>query len=107
MTGNPGSSVKERPFSRLGRTAVRMGIVFVVMFIINQAVLMQLPEVPEWIRILLILYGIVMVLCGLGTGILGLTAILRNKERSWMVWLTLLPGAFMLFLLAGELLFPH
>jgi hypothetical protein len=48
-----------------------------------------------------------MLLCGLAAGILGLIAVIRKNERSWLVWLTLLPGLLVLFLLLGEFLFPH
>ncbi len=64
---------------------------------------------PEgwWTQTVLPFYGLLMVVCGLASGITGLVAVLRQHERSWMVWLTLLPGAFMIFLLLGELLVPH
>ena len=44
----------------------------------------------------------------LGTGVTGLLAVtLRSqRERSWLVWLMLLPGALILFLLLGEFLIP-
>ena len=40
-------------------------------------------------------------------GIVGLIAVLRQHEHSWPVWLTLLPGLFVLFLVLGEFLVPH
>ena len=52
-------------------------------------------------------FAVLMLLCGLGAGLLGLTAIIRNRERSWMVCLTLLPGAGVIFMLVGEVLFSH
>jgi hypothetical protein len=58
-------------------------------------------------RTFLIFYGIFMLLCGLSAGVIGLVALIRNRERSWFVWLAVLPGAFVLFLLLGELLVPH
>jgi hypothetical protein len=57
---------------------------------------------------LLIFYGIFMILCGLSAGILGLVAVIRSRERSWLVWLSILPLLFVLFLLLGEFLgSPH
>lgn len=46
-------------------------------------------------------------LCGLAGGILALIAIIRQHERSWMLWLALLPmlNVFVFFL--GEFLVPH
>jgi len=46
-------------------------------------------------------------LCGVAGGITALTAIIRQHERSWAVWLPLLPLAFVLFFIIGEFLFPH
>jgi len=34
-------------------------------------------------------------------------AVIRRHERSWLVWLTMLPGLFVLFLVLGEFLVPH
>lgn len=48
-----------------------------------------------------------MLLCGLSSGITGMLAITRQHERSWLVWITLLPSLFVIFLLVGEFLFPH
>ena len=46
-------------------------------------------------------------LCGLAGGIIALVAIIRQRERSWAVWLALLPmlNVFVFFL--GEFLIPH
>ena len=46
-------------------------------------------------------------LCGLAGGVVALIAIVRQHERSWMVWLALLPmlNVFVFFL--GEFLIPH
>jgi hypothetical protein len=38
--------------------------------------------------------------------IIGPVVIIRQGERSLLVWLTILPGAFVLFLLLGEFLRP-
>ena len=46
-------------------------------------------------------------LCGLAGGIIGLMAIIREHERSLLVWLTILPGIFVILFLLGEFLFPH
>ena len=35
------------------------------------------------------------------------TAAIRKHKRSWLVWLTIMPGLFVIFLLLGELLAPH
>ena len=45
-----------------------------------------------------------MLLCGLAAGIVGLIAITREHERAWLVWLTILPLAWTVFMLVGELL---
>jgi hypothetical protein len=78
-------------------TAVRLSIGFVVMNIINPTVFMRLSEDVPWRQSVLPFFGIFMMLCGLAAGVVGLIAILRKHERSWLVWLTILPGTFALF----------
>jgi len=68
---------------------------------------MHLPEDVSWRQTILPFYGILMMLCGLATFVVGLIAIIRSYERSWLVWLTLLPGASALLFVLGELLVPH
>jgi hypothetical protein len=88
-----------RPSTQLGWWAIWLGAAFVMMYIITMAVIALRLTLPP-------VYGIFMLLCGLGAGIVGLMAVTRQHERSWLVWLALLPGVFVLFLLLGEFLVP-
>jgi len=101
------SQFTEKPHTRLGRWAVGLGILFVVLFLINSFVFMPTSSDAPWRQVVLPFYGIFMLLCGLSAGIVGLIAVLRQHEHSWLVWLTLLPGLFVLFLVLGEFLVPH
>lgn len=101
------SHFTEKPHTRLGRWAVGLGILFVVLFLINSFVFMPTSSDAPWRQVVLPFYGIFMLLCGLATGIIGLVAVIRRHERSWLVWLTLLPGLLVLFLVLGEFLVPH
>lgn len=89
----------ERPRSRLGWWAVGLMAAYVVMYIMTMVVIALRLSLPP-------IFGILMLLCGLSAGILGLIAITRQHERSWLVWLTLLPLLLVLFLLTGEFLVP-
>jgi len=95
------------PSTRLGRWSIALGALFLVMFTINSTVFMPLQLDAAWKHVLAILYGIGMLLCGLAAGVIGLIAIVRRGERSWLVWLCVLPGLLVVFLLVGELLVPH
>lgn len=100
----------QRPHTRLGWWSLRLAALFVVLFVINSAVFMPLSQYPAnewWMHTYLPFYGIFMLLCGLAAGVSALLAVTRAHERSWLVWLTLLPAAFVLFLLLGEFLAPH
>lgn len=110
MTTVSSSSLWQRPSTRLGRWAVGLAAAFVVMFIINSTVFMPaFQDAPDagWGQALLPFYGIFMLLCGLTAGAVGLIAVIRKHERSWLVWLTILPGAIVLFFILGEFLVPH
>jgi 4-amino-4-deoxy-L-arabinose transferase-like glycosyltransferase len=100
-------SILGRPRTRLGRWAAGLEISFLALFLINAFVFMPLTTDAPWQHMLLPFYGIAMLLVGLLAGILGLVAVLRRRERSWLVWLALLPGLFVIFLLFGEFLAPH
>ena len=90
---------KWRPATRLGWWAVWLMLAYVVLYIITMAVIALRLSLPP-------VYGIFMLLCGLGAGIVGLVAIVKQHERSWLVWVALLPGIFVIFLLLGEFLVP-
>ena len=111
MAGLKSSPFVRRPNTQLGWWVVGLAGAFVVLFIINSAVFMPLfshsGPYDRFSQTVLPFYGIFMLLCGLSAGIVGLVAVLRQHERSWLVWLTILPCAFVLFLLLGELLVPH
>jgi hypothetical protein len=94
-----------RPATRLGWRSVALAAAFVALFIINAAVFMRLPEAP-WQPIVLPFYGIAMLLCGLAAGVTAAIAVVRQGERSWLMFLPLLPALFVLFLLVGEFLGP-
>ena len=46
-------------------------------------------------------------LCGLAGGVIALIAIIRGHERSWLVWLSVLPMLNVFIFILGEFLFPH
>jgi hypothetical protein len=96
-----------RPLTKLGWWAGSLMLAFVLLFLINSFVFMPPSTNALFPRTFLIFFGILMILCGLAAGVLGLVALIRNHEHSWFVWLAVLPGAFVLFLLLGELLVPH
>ncbi len=107
MTTHSSSTFLQRPSTRLGWWAVGLAAVFMAMSIINSVVFMRLPENVPWRQTVLPFFSIFMMACGLASGVVGLIAVIRKHERSWLVWLTILNGAFMLFLLLGEFLIPH
>ena len=96
-----------KPHTKLGWWAVWLGAAFVVMFLINSFVFMPTSSDAPWRQVILPFYGIFMLLCGLAAGIVGVIAVIRQHERSWLVWLTFLPGLLVLFLILGEFLVPH
>ena len=80
------------PLTRLGWWSVALAATFVVLLIVDYGGLV-LP-----------LYGIVLLLCGLCGGAVGLIAVVGRCERSGFVWLTMLPVLAALVFLIGELL---
>ena len=109
-TSARGSSLRQWPGTQLGWWAGGIGAAYVVLYLINTFVFM--PGAMSggdagWRQTYLPYYGILMVLCGLLAGGLGLAAVVREHERSWLVWLSVLIGASVVVLLLGEFLVPH
>ena len=94
--------VSSLPSTRLGWYSVGLTAAFVILFIINTAVFLPAPGVVAWREAFV---GIVLLLCGIGGGIAALIALIRRHERSALVWLALLPGLLVLFMI-GEFLVP-
>lgn len=89
-----------------------IAVAFLVGFAINVAMVPIVgmstnPAVNEFSRTYLPYWGIGLLASGFVAGALGLIAILRDKERSVVTLLTLVPMAFVTMLLLGEFLVPH
>lgn len=110
MTHSTGSQL---PQSRAGRVAQWLMVTFAGLFVLNQLsvavqndlrdtaigqIATQMP-VAVWMSVGFALLGV-----GLAASISALIAVIRHHERSWVLWLALLPGLFVVFLLVGELL---
>jgi len=95
------------PSTRLGWWSVGLAAAFEILMTINTAIFMRLTVDVPWRVTVLPFYGVFMMLCGLAAGIVGLIAVIRQHERSWLVWLTLLIGLNALIFVLGEFLVPH
>lgn len=104
---NSKSPFLKRPSTKPGWWAVGLAIAFIVINIVNSAIFMRLSLGVPWRQTILPYYGIIMMLCGLAALVVGLLAIIRKHERSWLVWLALLPGVFALLFVLGEFLLPY
>jgi hypothetical protein len=82
------------PRTRLGWWSVGLTLLFTFLFI---------STLNEWIRF----SGMLTMVLGVTGGILILIAIVKNCERSWLIWLMLLPGLFAMLFSLGEILYPH
>ena len=112
MSSAPEDGLFSLPKSRLGRWSMWLAVAFVVMFVINSVFIGAFgastnETLDAFSRTVMPFYGIGMLLVGVSAGVIGLISIIKNHERSWVVWATLLPLAFVLFLLIGEFAVPH
>jgi hypothetical protein len=98
------------PHTRLGWIAVSLAAAFVLIFGFSVAVLyplaMALPD-TGWSARIGPFFSIGSIFCGLASGVTGLLALIFRRERSLLVWLTLLPLVVMVIFLLGEVLGPH
>jgi hypothetical protein len=84
-----------------GWLSVVLGVAFVVLFSLEAAVFLPWPGVEPWLEALL---GTVLSVYGLASGVGALYALIRCHERSVLVWLAMVPGLLVIFLVISEFL---
>ena len=94
MGTNQRGSFLRLPLTRLGWWAIGLSVLFVALFISVTTGFFHFP-------------GMLTMALGVAAGILTLVALIWKRERSWLVWLMLLPGLFAIIFASGEILFPH
>lgn len=102
----------KRPTTKLGRIAMRMALAFIVLFAINIPLNVIFgtstnQTLNDFSRDVLPYYGISMFAVGFASGVVGLVAIVKHKERSLFTLLTVIPLLFVITFLIGEFVFPH
>lgn len=100
------------PVTTLGKWSMWLGIAFVIGFMINSAMVGIVgtstdAAVNEFSRTYLPYWGVALFSCGFAAGVVGLVAILKDKERSLVTLLTLVPMLFVVMFLIGEFAVPH
>ena len=112
MRGAPENRLFSLPTTKLGRWSMWLAVAFIVMFAINSVFIGAFgastdETVNAFSRTVMPFYGIGMLMAGASAGAIGLISIIKDHERSWVAWATLLPLALVLFLLIGEFMTPH
>jgi hypothetical protein len=82
------------PLTWLGWLAVGLTALFIISFLLTTNDIFHVPG---------------MLIMGIGVlgGIAAIVAILWKRERSWLLWLALLPGIFAILFSLGEVISPH
>lgn len=109
---SPGGIQLRLPTTSLGRWSMWLGVAFLAMFALNSVFVGIFgattdPQLNYISRTYMPYYGIAMLLVGFSAGIVALVAVIRQRERSLVTMLTVLPALFVVVLLVGELVFPH
>jgi hypothetical protein len=108
MAVNPHNRLFSLPITKVGKSSAGFAGVFLLMFVLNAAVLQQFqpstylenPWLNAWF---LPAFVIVMLLCGLTGGIFGAIAVIRQHEHSLLSWFGFVIGILLLFLLISEM----
>ena len=93
-----------RPSTRLGWWSFGLAAACVVLSIIVPALIKAAVVTKPSVQVAVPSFGIFILLCGLPAGIVGLIAVTRRHECSWLVWLAILLGFFVLVLVLREFL---
>lgn len=109
----PASKFASLPHTKLGRWAMWMAVTFIVMFVLNGLLVGFVigpstnAAVIEFSRVYMPFWGVAMMTLGAAAGVVGMVAIIKYREHSWVAWATLLPLAIVLFFIIGEFAVPH
>ncbi|TLM99399.1 MAG: hypothetical protein FDZ75_00130 [Actinobacteria bacterium] len=100
------------PSTNLGKWSMWLAVAFVIAFMMNGALVAVFGQstnaaMNEFSRTYLPYWGVAFMAVGLVSGVVGLVAILKQKERSLVTLLTIVPTLFVLMFLIGEFAFPH
>ena len=100
------------PTTTLGKWAMWLAVAFIVGFMLNGVLVGVVgtstnQAVNDFSSTYLPYWGIALMGCGFISGIVGLIAIVKDRERSIVVLLTLIPTLFVAMFLLGEILVPH
>jgi hypothetical protein len=100
------------PSTKLGKWGMWLAVAFVVLFVVNMSFVGIFGRstdsgVNQFSQVYMPSFGIAWLLIGLASGVVGIVAVLKQKERSIVSLIALLPGLFCVFLLLGEFLVPH
>lgn len=88
------SHFRELPHTKLGWWAVGLSVLFAALFLLVSNDLLRFS-------------GFLTMTMGVAAGLLTLVVVIWKRERSWLVWLMLLPGLFAILFALGEILVPH
>lgn len=92
------------PNTRPGWWSFGLAVACVVLSIIVPALIKAAVVTQPSVQIAQPSFGIFILLCGLPAGIIGLIAVTRHHECSWLVWLAILLGSIILVLVLREFL---
>ena len=109
-------NIKLLPKTKLGKWSVRLIIAMFLLFVVGRLFYLKIytsVSAGETIlRDIAIRPGLgLSMLSGFASGIIafitGLAAIIKNKERSILVFIATIIGALLILFLMGEIIFPH
>jgi len=92
MTRKSSSPLWHRPRTRLGWWAIGLAAASIVLIL----------------SYMIIPWGAMLgFICGFVGGVIALITVIRQHERSWLVFLCILPMVWVLLFILGEFLIPH
>jgi amino acid permease len=97
------------PKTFLGKWAIRLIVAFFILFAVFQILvgIGQRGGDKFFDNMLLAIPGLLMAFSGIGSFFTGIVSIVKNKERSVLVFIATLVGLLILLFVLGEVVFPH
>jgi len=100
------SGILSLPTTQMGTWSARLLLAALVLVTLNAAVVMPLFERRPGFELPLRIFNVIVALSVLSAGVTGLIAFVRNRERSWVVIVSILVLVAVLTLMIQDLITP-
>jgi len=105
VTPKPAAGFLSLPASRIGKWSAWLLVVSLILVLLNNLVIMPRTEQNTDLQLAQRIFNLFVFLCAIAAGLTGLLAVVIKRERSWVLFVSILLLIFAVAMNAGPLLY--